>query len=173
MLAYIKTLINIVFRKLGPEDLPDSGFLLGFTFAVYIFLQGALTWILEGPPLNSAKMLAFSVAMLTFCLWALLRLAGFPSRFRQTLTALLGTGALLTVISAPFSFWRQLANAESEAAFPMTAEFALVIWLVFIEGHILSRALSKPFGVGLVAAVIYFVLYILVRSQLLQAGVLG
>jgi hypothetical protein len=174
MLAYIRALIKILFRRLGPEDLPDSAFLLGFTFAVYLFLQVTLAWILFGPSLILAKTVAIDMSMLVFCLWAVLRLVGYLSRFRQTLTALLGTSALLSIISAPFSVWRQLTiDTASAAAFPSTVIFGIMLWALAIDGHILARAFSKPYSVGLIAAVIYFFFHAVVLAQLLQTGITG
>ena len=172
MIAYVKALLNIILRKLGPEDLPDSAFLLGFSLAVYLSLQVFLALILFGPSTILAKTLALDIALVTFCLWALLRLTGFQTRFRQTLTALLGTSAVLSFISAPFSLWRQYSiTAEADAALPSTIVFAILLWSLVIDGHILSRALSKPFGVGLIASVVYFFLHALVLSQLLRSGI--
>ena len=172
MNAYVKALVNIILRKLGPEDLPDSGFLLGFSLAVYLALQVFLALILFGPSVILIKTLALDIALLTFCLWALLRLTGYQPRFRQTLTALLGTSALLSFLSAPFSLWRQYSiNIEADPALPSTVVFAIMLWSLVIDGHILSRALSKPFGVGLIASVVYFFLHALVLSQLLRPGI--
>ena len=172
MNAYVKVLVNIILRRLGPEDLPDSSFLLGFSLAVYLVLQVFLALILFGPSVILIKTLALDIALLTFCLWALLRLTGFQPRFRQTLTALLGTSALLSFLSAPFSLWRQYSiNIEADPALPSTVVFAIMLWSLVIDGHILSRALSKPFGIGLIASVVYFFLHALVLSQLLRPGI--
>jgi hypothetical protein len=172
MIAYVKALLNIIMRKLGPEDLPDSAFLLGFTLFIYLMLQVVLAVILFGPSVILIYTLVLDIALLTFCLWALLRLTGFQSRFRQTMTALLGTSVLLSLLSAPFSLWRQyMINSDSDVALPSTIVFAVMLWSLVIDGHILARALSKPFGVGLVASIVYFFLHAIVLSQLLQPGI--
>jgi hypothetical protein len=172
--AYAKALLNIILRRLGPEDLPDSSFLLGFSLALYLALQVFLALILFGPSVILVKTLVLDIAALTFCLWALLRLSGYQTRFRQTLTALLGTSAVLSALSAPFSLWRQYTiNIESDAALPSTIVFAIMLWSLVVDGHILARALSKPFGVGLIASVIYFFLHAFVLSQLLQPVLAG
>jgi hypothetical protein len=174
MIAYAKALLNIILRKSGPEDLPDSGFLLGFSLAAYLSLQVFLALILFGPSVILVKTLALDIALLTFCLWALLKLSGYLVRFRQTLTALLGTSAVLSFISAPFSLWRQyMINIGSDAALPGTIVFAIMLWSLVVDGHILSRTLSKPFGVGLFASVIYFFLHAFVLSQLLRPVLSG
>jgi hypothetical protein len=153
MIAYAKALLNIILRKLGPEDLPDSGFLLGFSLAAYLSLQVFLALILFGPSVILVKTLALDIALLTFCLGALLKLSGYLVRFR---------------------LWRQyMINIGSDAALPGTIVFAIMLWSLVVDGHILSRTLSKPFGVGLFASVIYFFLHAFVLSQLLRPVLSG
>jgi predicted membrane protein len=174
MLAYIQALIKILFRKLGPEDLPHSTFLLGLTALISFLLQVIFSWILRGSPAGLAQVAAVNIAMQALCLWLLLRAVGYPTRFCQALTAMLGTGALFTVMLAPLSMLsRMTENTKFIPALSLIGILVVNVWLIFINGHILSRALSKPFAVGLVAALIYFVLNIMALTALLQAGFLN
>jgi hypothetical protein len=133
-------------------------------------LQVPLALMVFGPTFVLVQILAVDVLMLVGCLWVLLRLTGYLSRFRQTLTALLGTSALLSILSAPFSAWRQLdANPDSGGALSATIIFAIMLWSIAIDGHIISRALSKPFGIGLMVAVFYFFLHTLALLELLPS----
>jgi hypothetical protein len=117
MLAYVQTLLNVALRKKGPEDLPDSRFLLGFTFAVYLLLQIPLGWIAYGPSSILVSTIVVSVLLIVAGLWVLLALTGHRSRFRQSLTAM--------------------------------------------------RAISKPFGIGLMIAVAFFFLHTAVLFELM------
>ncbi len=169
MLAYIKALAYIAFRKLGPEDLPDSRFLLGITLAIYLLLQVPLGWILFDMSINLVQVIAADLLILAFFLWVLLRLSGYSSRYCQTLTAFLGTSALLTVLSIPFTYWRNVTlSQESGIALPSTIIFAIMLWSLVVYGHIISRALSTPFGVGLMVSVGYYFLQRLVLVELLS-----
>jgi len=168
MLAYVQTLLNVALRKKGPEDIPDSRFLLGLTFVVYLLMQVPLGWIAYGPSDALVSTIGVSVLMVIAGLWALLVLTGFRSRFRQSLTAMLGVNALLSVFSIPFSFWRAatLSNETSEAL-PSTIIFGLMLWSLVVDGHIISRAISKPFGIGLMIAVAFFFLHTAVLFELM------
>jgi len=171
MLAYVQALVNIALRKLGPEDLPDSRFLLGLTLAAYLLLQVPLVWIVFGASDILAQSIIADIVMLIAFLWLLLRVAGYSSRFRQTLTALLGISALLSVLSMPFSIWHQISiDRGSGAALPSTVIFAITLWSIAIDGHILSRALSKSYGIGLMVAVVYFFLNTTVLLEIMPAG---
>lgn len=171
MLAYVRTLINIALRKLGPEDLPDSKFLLGLTLAVYVLVALPVTGMVFGPSIilvQIVALVALDLGMLIACLWSLLSLTGHAARFRQTLTALLGTSILLNLLIAPFSYWRQATvGMETQSALPVIAIFSMVLWSLSINGHIISRALSRTYSIGLVIAVIYFILNTFVLRSLL------
>ena len=174
MLTYIKTLINIALKKLGPEDLPDSKFLLAFTFVFYLVIDVPLTAIAFGPSMMLLQVIVLDMGFLIACLWILLRLSGLLSRFRQTLTALLGTSALLNILISPFSFWREVsAGTSSESALPVIGIFAIVLWSLSIDGHILSRAISKSYSIGLGIAVVYFILNTFVLRSLILADAPG
>lgn len=168
MLAYVQALLSVALRKKGPEDLPDSRFLLGLTFVVYLLLQVPLGWIAYGPSGLLVSTIVVSVMLVVLSLWVLLALTGYKTRFRQSLTAMLGTNALLSALSIPFSLWRDITlNYESGVALPSTIIFALLVWSLVIDGHIISRAISKPFGIGLMIAVAFFFLHTAVLYQLM------
>jgi hypothetical protein len=85
---------------------------------------------------------------------------------------MLGTSALLSALSIPFSLWRQaLLNTGSVPAMPSTIIFLIMIWSIAIDGHILSRALSRPYGVGLLIAIGYFFLHTTILFELMPDGI--
>lgn len=168
MLVYVQTLLNIALRKLGPEDLPDSGFLLGLTLIAYLVLQVPLAWIAYGPSNAVVSTIGVSAALLVVFLWVLLRLAGFRARYRQTLTALFGTSALLSFMSLPFSVWREATlDLQPASALPSVFIFAIMLWSLAIDGHIFSRALSRPFAIGLMVSIAYFFLHTTLLFELM------
>lgn len=168
MLVYVQTLINIALRRLGPEDLPDSGFLLILTFVAYLLFQVPLVWISYGPSEAVVTTIAVSALLMVGFLWALLQLTGYRARFRQTLTALLGTSALLSLLSIPFSVWREATlDLGSATAAPSIFIFVIMLWSLAIDGHILSRALSRPFVIGLMLAIGYFFLHTMILFELM------
>ncbi len=171
MLAYIQAFINIALRRSGPEDLPDSGFLLGVTLAVYLATQVPLALIAYGPTEVLVSTVAASLLLLFGGLWVLLRLTGHRARYQRTVTAMLGIGALLSVLSLPFSLWRQsMLETATGVAMPSTFLFAIMLWSIVIDGHILARALSRPYGIGLLVAIVYFFLHTTILFELMPNG---
>ncbi|MCC5793555.1 MAG: hypothetical protein JJT85_02335 [Chromatiales bacterium] len=156
MLAIINAYIAIALRRLGPEDLPASDLLLLATAAAYVFASLML-------PLNEGgqrlALLAINLALVCSFTLALLQFAGHPGRYRQTLTALLGTGTLLTFVLLPFQWLLVNQPPGGNAAILGTAGvLTVILWSIVINGHIFARALSAPFGAGLLVSIGYFFL---------------
>ena len=87
-------------------------------------------------------------------------------RYRQTLTAMFGTGALLGVCMLPFNYWLDAAATPDKPAIGATIGLlAVVSWSLAVNGHIFSRALSTPFAAGLAIAIAYFFLNYVVFAQ--------
>ncbi|MGI9330097.1 MAG: hypothetical protein ACR2QB_05220 [Gammaproteobacteria bacterium] len=171
MYELFKVFGSIVLRRLGPEDLPSSGFLLGLTAAIYVLAQIPVALPAFGTVGNVASALAVDLSLMVACLWALLRVTGYGSRYQQTLTALLGTSALLSLASVPFTLWL-LSSADApvgSTAFPNAMILAIIIWSLVVNGHILGRALSRSFGIGLLVAITYFFLQSTLLSEFISA----
>ena len=157
MLELLKAFVAIALRRAGPDILPDSRFLLAVVLVAYLLLQLPVALLVFGPGGDALRTVLYDAALLMVCLWALLWLTGYARRYRQTLTALLGTSALLSAVSVPFNLWRESPLVEvSGTALPSAVILAIVLWSFVIDGHIVARALSRPFAVGLMVAIAYF-----------------
>ncbi len=171
MIELIKAFAEIAVRKMGPEDLPASNFLLSVTFAAYLLVELPLALIVFGSTQQALITVAYDVGLLVVSLWLLLAIVGRPARFRQTLTAILGTSALLGLMSVPFSLWRKmLGDVEPGTTVPSAFILAIVLWSFAVDGHILSRALSKPYALGLMLAFIYLVVHTTLLSKIVPVA---
>lgn len=170
MLALLDAFFQIVMRRRGPEDLPDSQFLLSVALGGYMVAQVPVAAILYG--WTGAAMLAIltDTALLAVCFWALLQATRHVARYRRTLTALLGSGALLALPQAPLVFLSKLATAAGQTPVgPTLGLLALLFWSIVVQAHIAARALSSTFGVGLAVAIVYFIVSYQVSGQFLPA----
>lgn len=167
MLPILDAFLQIALRRRGPEDLPDSRFLLLLAGVVYVATQAALAAPVYGSPLALARSLVLDLVLVCGCVWGLLRLTGHATRYRQTLTAVFGTGALLSMCMLPFNYWVDLTAPAGEPALgPTIGLLAVVSWSLVVNGHIFSRALSRPFIAGLAISIAYFFLNYLVFAEL-------
>ncbi len=166
MLRILDVFLQIALRRRGPEDLPDSQFLLLIAGLVYVVTQSFLALPVYHASAALARSLVLDLLLLCGCVWGLLRLTGHVLRYRQTLTAMFGTGALLGVCMLPFNYWLELAAEPGKPALaPTIGLLAVVSWSLAVNGHIFSRALSAPFAAGLAISIAYFFLNYLVFAQ--------
>ena len=144
--------------KAAPQDLPASSFLLGLALLAYLVtgtLVAAFQW-----PLSQAILAAFlDTVFLTVLSRVLLWARMLSGRFVQTLTALAGCGAVMTVIALPLVMWQSFVGV-TDANAPTLPSWLLMIWMIWnvvVVGHILRHALSTvlPLGIGLAAVYAY------------------
>lgn len=159
MLALLEAFFQILMRRRGPEDLPSSGFLLAVTLGGYVLAQLPVAALLYGWTVRGVLAVAADVALLSGAYWVLLSATRLIGRYRQTVTALLGTGMLLSLPQAPLVLLSKFtATAGQPAIGPTAGLLALLIWSVVVQAHVTARALSTSFVIGLVVAVGYFIL---------------
>src|SRR5688500_14789639 len=87
-------------HRRGPDTLPSSPFLLSALFAL-AFAADVAVLALAGRSVRWFAVHVLVFGLNVWFVWALLRTFNRQTRFRQTMTALLGTGVLLTVLQAP------------------------------------------------------------------------
>ena len=165
MIHLIKVFWDICALKAAPQDLPSSTFLLGLCLVAY-FITGVvvatLQWALPQAVLAAFLDTALIIALSRVLLWARM----LSGRFVQTLPAMAGSGAVMTLIALPIVLWQSIVGA-TDANMPTLPSWLLMIWMIWnvvVVGHILRHALSTvlPLGMGL-AAVYAFMTFQLMR----------
>jgi len=146
----LRVLTGIVRLQKGPEDLPFSAPLLFLLIAVSSALD-AVTWAIVPLPEKSAAdasgVLLIGIGVAVTIIWygGLLRLAGKPERFVQTLTAVFG----FQIILAPallFTAWFYFSYYQDPTwKFPAgLLRSAVEIWALVILARILRAATGWP-----------------------------
>jgi hypothetical protein len=102
--------------------------------------------------------------------FVVLRLFGHERRFRQTASALLGTDVLLSLIGLPLVFWaRATGAAPDQWSMPMALRLLIVLWWIDVAGFVLSRALARPYLIGVAFVILYVVVSLNIRDLLAPA----
>ena len=159
MLALLEAFFQIVMRRRGPEDLPDSQLLLALAIAAYLGAQALVAVALYGWTRDALQAVTIEFALLATCYWVLLQLTRKPARYRQTLTALTGAGAILTLPQVPLVMLADLGSSMEDAPVgPRLGLLLVFVWSIAVQAHITSRALSTNFWIGLAVAVGYVLL---------------
>jgi hypothetical protein len=155
MQALVKAFWEIALWRRSPADLPDSAALLAASALAYAALSAAQSWLLFGTTSLVGRTLA-DLALLALPLWLLLALARRRPRYRQTLTALFGTGAVLS----PFVILLLAFKAPAESSYPLAllvwgGSVGVVLWYLFVIGFILRAALDTGMFTGMAIALAY------------------
>jgi hypothetical protein len=156
VIQVIKVFWDICALKAAPQDLPASSFLLGLVLLAY-FVTGALVATLQWPFSHAVLAAFLDTVFLSALSRVLLWSRMLSSRFVQTLTALAGSGAVMTVIALPIVLWQSIVGV-TDASIPTLPSWLLMIWMVWnvlVVGHIIRHALSTVLALGIVLAVVY------------------
>lgn len=108
----------------------------------------------------------YASSLLTNGLWigfyaAVLVVTGYSRRILQTLTSVLGCGAILTMLFvAEFVFLRPFLGED----FAGVIAALIIFWSVPVEGHIIARAIDRHWFIGIAIAIAAFVLQFTFQS---------
>ncbi len=154
MLKILNLVLDICLLRAGPQDVPASRSLLQLMVLSNLVLSvaGLLPEYAFGPALGQVLV---DVLIFGAMIFAALQWRGLPGRFLQTFTAAMGCDALFALVLLPIAL--SVGNIpEGQASLAAAvAGLALVVWYVVVVSHILRHALSVPFALALLFALVY------------------
>jgi hypothetical protein len=163
MLSAVKVLFlaffNICRLSKRPQDIPASRNLLTLCLAVYGLLSIQLAVLSQ--PLDKAILAGvLEVVLIMIFSLALLQIRGKSVRWVQTVTALAGTGIIISAIAMPLYIFigvgvENTGTASGFQALGLLLLALLACWNITIMGHILRHALDISMFSGIVLAITY------------------
>ena len=158
MLPLIRTLFDIVLMRKGPEAIPRSWLLLIMSLGLWLFSSLSGLALIERIDETDFFHGLLSGLAAIVCYAAVIVLIGHSTRLMPTVTALIGCGALIFlasvavfVLSTPFVGERLTGLIAS----------LISLWSVPVEGHIIARAISRHWYIGILIAIAVFALQLL------------
>jgi hypothetical protein len=167
----VKPFLELALFRRKPQDLPQSLLLLWVVLAAHalmgfaFFMQriGAFEALLAG--MCGTTLLALLTA-------SLLALNGLRARIVRTLTALAGIDLVIGVVALPVSIWLHLGLDGGAVDGLASLLFLLLLaWNLGAAGHVLRHALSAPLAMGVVIALIFYVVSESVLTRLFPGPV--
>lgn len=153
MKALLKCFWDICLLRLPPQELPASGHLLGVAASMYV-LAGFLV-AASLLPVGTALIAALAdFALLAGLLRIVLWVRALNGRYVQSLTALAGAGALISLVALPLTIWQQqLHTGQDEFTLPSLLLLFVLAWNLTVAAHVLRHALSTswPMATGMAA----------------------
>ncbi len=155
MLPLVRTLFDIALLRRGPEHLPRSGVLLGMTITLWLVSVLAALALIDRFDESDFFLSVFSGLIGVLCYAGIVFLHGFPARMLQTVAAIIGVGALITLIFVAEYVLLSPLLGEANAGLVATL---ILFWSVPVEGHILARAIDRHWYIGILLAIMVFIL---------------
>lgn len=168
--AVVRPFAEICVLKRTPQDLPSSAFLLAITLLAHTVTSIVLNAVvLEG--WNAILAGITDTLLVSILTGSILYLHSFTSRIVQTLSAMTGTGAIISLLAIPLFSWQAGAQQSgSPSGLAALLVFGIVAWSLAVSGHILRHALSVPYMLGIVVAVAFYAISYTVFSSLFWTG---
>jgi hypothetical protein len=161
VLPLIRTLFKIVLLRKGPEDLPPYWLIFVPILGLWLFSALSVLALIDRFDESDFFLGLFSGAIGVLCYGSLVVLSGRPERVLQTISAVIGCGALIS-----FAFL-----VEYVLLLPLLGEIAtglianlILLWSVPVEGHIIARAIDRHWYIGILVAIAVFALQLVIYS---------
>ncbi|MBE2293492.1 MAG: hypothetical protein IAF00_01020 [Phycisphaerales bacterium] len=142
-----------LFRK-GPQNVPASTALLKICLLAYA-ASGLLVLVLSTPLQVALLQILLDLVLLAGLLYLALILHQHSARFEQTLTAITGSGTLMSLLALPLTAWIVHQGPQGDSEFPWLLILALMAWGIAIMTHILRQAFDTPVWVSALYALGY------------------
>lgn len=154
---------DIVRLKKGPDAVPYSWFLALASLSAWM-LSMLVTTVLN-KDLDDADFLpgVFVGVVGLACYAAVVISAGRAPRLLQTLTAVLGCGAMLNFL---YLVGRVLLSPILGAGIAGLVAWLIVAWSIPVHGHIIARAIERHWYFGIAVALAVFCVKLVLFEQL-------
>jgi hypothetical protein len=166
VLRLILAFVDIALHRRGPDQLPSSRFFFLIVLAVSVGVELLALQVAAVVDRAVIMTLMDTVIDIAF-VWAVLKTFDRTRRFNQTMSALLGVDTLMNVMSVLLVLWNQALDAvEGATTIPALLFIVLAVWSIDVAGFVLSRALDRPYALGVAIMLGYVLLSISLRMSL-------
>ena len=155
MWVLLRTYLDIIALKKGPETIPSSWLVLAISFAML-----GVFWVLQITAVDSLAVRNIIVAIFGYALalafyGVIVFLSGYGPRLLPALSSIIACGSIISAV----------ALAESMLLSPLigqdvATDLATLIWFwsVPVKGHVVARTIEQHWFVGITIAMSAFIL---------------
>ncbi|MGQ0429988.1 MAG: hypothetical protein ACT4UQ_08655 [Gammaproteobacteria bacterium] len=170
MTQLMRALFEIALLRKDPGVLPASVVLLTLAAAGYAAASVLQSWMLHGNDRLFARA-GFDLGLAMGLFWLLLAVTRRGHRYRQTMTAVLGTAVLMT----PFVVGLLLLQQPAQANYALkwlgwVGSVAVIVWYTLVVGHILRSALEIGFVTSIAIALTWLIAGEALLRRVFDAG---
>ncbi|MGB1800763.1 MAG: hypothetical protein ACPHLK_08050 [Gammaproteobacteria bacterium] len=157
-----------------PQDIPESKNFLTLCLLCYALLSILLAGLSQ--PVEGAIVAGLlDVVLIMLFTYALLQINGKLPRWPQTVTALAGTGIIMSIIALPVYLMIGIGDVDeltltSEQTMGLLLLAILACWNIVIMSHILKHALETHFAIAFFLTLTYVWIAFSFTSAVMSAG---
>lgn len=166
LLPLLKTLFDITLLRKGPESIPRSIVMLAMTLVLWLFSALAALAMIDRFDETDFFLGLFSGVIGVMCYVGIVVISGKSGRLLQTIAAIIGCGALITL--AFVAEYVLLTPFLGDVSAGLIATLIL-FWSVPVEGHIIARTIDRHWYIGIILAVAVFSLQYVVNRLVMSA----
>lgn len=163
MLALFQTFLDIIRLRKGPDAIPYSWVVCFITLTLWLLSGLAITMATDGMTDQDFLNGTFTGVVGLACYAAVIVSHGHTPRLLQTVSAILGCGALISFL---FLASDALLGALLQETSVQLVGTLILLWSVPVEGHIIARAIDRPWFVGIVMAIAVFIVQLYLYAYL-------
>jgi hypothetical protein len=155
--SVLQLFVSLVRLRARPQDLPASD---GLLLVCAILLAVTTTLALQPfyPLTIGSVRVGLDLLLQVIIVQGALRVIGHPERFRQTFTAICGTGVIFTLLAWPlYTILVDRDPSHPLAGASVLLVLGIYVWAVAVLGHILRHALEVRMSAALAFALLYVV----------------
>jgi len=161
VLPLVRTLFEIVLLRKGPDSIPRSAVLFSMILGLWLLSALVVLALIEQFDESDFLLSLFAGLVGVLCYAAVVVISGHSSRVLQTISAVLGCGALISLaFVAEFVLFTHFLGQSITG---IVAQLIL-LWAVPVEGHIIARAIDRHWYVGILIAISVFVLQFVIYN---------
>jgi hypothetical protein len=162
--ALVHPFVQLALLRRRPQDFPWSPLLLAMVLAAH-WLLGVVLFSFRMPVASAVAAGLVSSTLLCVLTSSLLAVNRLLPRLVQTLTALAGADVVVGVVARPVTAWLH-GDLEGGAAsgVPGLLYLLLLGWNLAVVGHVLRHALDAPLPLGVVIALVFYVLSVSIMN---------
>lgn len=163
MLQIFRLFLDIVLWRRGPQDVPQSQLVLAIAALTYVAVSALQLVITHEEQIRYVAGLVVEPLLFGGWIWLVLAIFGRRARFAQTLTAIFGASALLSLLIVLLLLAQRWFAMSDESL--STAALGWLIVFVLVTGRIIMVAVDR----GLLTGVAVMITYIFFSHEVTSA----
>lgn len=161
MLLLLRTFIDIIILRKGPESVPSSWLVFVVALAFMVASSFAAIVMIDDESGQSYALTYFAYGLGILFYAAVIYLSGHVRRVLQSITSIIACGSIITILFvAAIVLLTPLVGRELAAI----VATLMLFWSVPVEGHIIAKAIGQHWYIGIGVAMTAFVLQYGVQS---------